>query len=609
MEVAANAITFAGVFLDVAAGFTSLLASAMIATRVANVTLIHKMVSECSRRYQDETLKPDNISKYGRFRSPIARWMYWELTALRERHHDKPPQKYTAIDIFTMEEMELRSSDVLGKTDQLGVSIDMLIMTGNVAMVATLGGIACFLASLILYAFSTHGFAVEVVGLSVASCFVGIGSFAFIRRISRSSQTPDLEDTYWTPKPEKIRRASLASTLIAFSQDGYRITYTRNRTFLQVQNAVWIAPGDKAISYAESSVPQLLGGPLESHVDAITSLAFSGDNRHILSGSEDRTVRVWDAKTGAQISRLKHNGKVTQAVFSLDGSCIVSACDDQTLHVWIMQPDQIREEYEEERKERKARKKRLEELTENDRSPGGRRRGGNHYHWEGGPVTSIAISHDNRYVFSVANGGLAVWHLGPEVTKLNDFMLVQAVRVAISPDGMLIASGCVDGTMRVWKGQGSLWEEIPGGWRKGDFPTEDGSLNALNAIAFSPASDRIVVGNGKGVLCVWEVERGKMVCHCSVPHLGCITSAAFSSDGCRVMSGSKGGTHVIWDAKTGKPLLTGEIKLQEGLHEGPSDIMGPPWMGEIKLQEGLQEGPRDIIPEATDLVPDEDSAW
>jgi WD40 repeat protein len=41
---------------------------------------------------------------------------------------------------------------------------------------------------------------------------------------------------------------------------------------------------------------------LRGHENGIASVAWSGDGRHIVSGSHDNTVRVWDADTGLCIA-------------------------------------------------------------------------------------------------------------------------------------------------------------------------------------------------------------------------------------------------------------------------------------------------------------------
>ncbi len=64
-------------------------------------------------------------------------------------------------------------------------------------------------------------------------------------------------------------------------------------------------------------------------------MAFSPDGRRILTGSLDRTVRIWDARTGLPITGLlAHRGEVLAMAFSPDGKTILTGCQDRTAQLW-----------------------------------------------------------------------------------------------------------------------------------------------------------------------------------------------------------------------------------------------------------------------------------
>lgn len=80
---------------------------------------------------------------------------------------------------------------------------------------------------------------------------------------------------------------------------------------------------------------------LQGHTYSVQACAYSPDGRHIVSGSFDRTLKVWDAETGRELRTLAgHTNEVQACAYSPDGRYIVSGSLDHTLKVWDAKTEQ-----------------------------------------------------------------------------------------------------------------------------------------------------------------------------------------------------------------------------------------------------------------------------
>ncbi|KAG9076716.1 hypothetical protein FRC06_009352 [Ceratobasidium sp. 370] len=111
---------------------------------------------------------------------------------------------------------------------------------------------------------------------------------------------------------------------VAFSSDGRRIVS---------------GSSDKTVRIWDAQTGAALLRPLRGHSNLVTFVAFSSDDRRIVSGSDDKTMRIWDAQAGAALlDPLRgHSDSVRSVAFSSNGRRIVSGSDDKTVRIWDAQ--------------------------------------------------------------------------------------------------------------------------------------------------------------------------------------------------------------------------------------------------------------------------------
>lgn len=106
---------------------------------------------------------------------------------------------------------------------------------------------------------------------------------------------------------------------VNFSRDGrHLITASDDKTV-----KLWSLPS------------QRFTATLSGHMNWVRSAEFSPDGRLAVSGGDDKTMRVWDV-TAKRCLRLydDHAGMVNTVKFHPDGTCIASAGTDNVIKVW-----------------------------------------------------------------------------------------------------------------------------------------------------------------------------------------------------------------------------------------------------------------------------------
>jgi len=129
-----------------------------------------------------------------------------------------------------------------------------------------------------------------------------------------------------------------------FSPDGRRcVSASEDKTAVVWElgdvTASNLHPGDEgAISSKSGSVINTLLG----HEDNVNTCRFSPDGRRIVTGSRDRTLKLWDAGDGVEIMTFEgHKASIAACGFLPDGQHVVSLSWDQSVHVWDTESGEI----------------------------------------------------------------------------------------------------------------------------------------------------------------------------------------------------------------------------------------------------------------------------
>ena len=74
---------------------------------------------------------------------------------------------------------------------------------------------------------------------------------------------------------------------------------------------------------------------LSGHTNEIWTVAISADSQTLVSGSGDKTIKVWNLATGREVRTLTgHTGTVRSIAISPDGQALVSGSQDSTIKIW-----------------------------------------------------------------------------------------------------------------------------------------------------------------------------------------------------------------------------------------------------------------------------------
>lgn len=250
-----------------------------------------------------------------------------------------------------------------------------------------------------------------------------------------------------------------------------------------------------------------LASTLRGHRGSIHSMALDVSGSRLLTGSADKTARIWDLRTGSTLAELVgHEELISDASFSPDGSLVMTASAfDQTVRIWRVDG--------------------FPPLVVS----------GHTARWIAGERPMLLVAR--------ADANAAIWDIKQEkIAALLKGHADWIYDIAVSPNGRYAVTTSRDKTARIWDIKKAQTVAI---LRGHDEPILHASI--------SPNGERVatfdVLGRGR----VWTLPDGVVQTHL-VGHTDRVEKAVWSRDGQYLATASRDQTARLWLANTGQAV-------------------------------------------------------
>jgi len=347
----------------------------------------------------------------------------------------------------------------------------------------------------------------------------------------------------WSPDGQRVVTDSTSNWVQLWDKDGNAIGEPWQGHTGPVKLVAWSPDGQQILTgdiYGTvrlwDSEGNIIGEPWRVDENGVDSVAWSPDGQQVVTGGINGTVRLWD-KEGNAIGEpwQGHEADVISVAWSPDGQWVVTGATDGILRLWDRDGNAIGEPWQ----------------------------------GHGWAVSSVAWSPNGRWVVSGSEDStVRLWDReGNTIGEPWKTGHGAVNSIAWSSDGQRIVTGGDDGIVRLWDGEGNA---IGGTWRGhensvnsamwtpeyimqrwgGDSNTIGerwrGRENLVLSVAWSPDGQRVVTGDGYGIVRLWDRE-GNVIGEWE-NLVKRVYVVAWSPDGQRIVSGND--TMVqLWDGE------------------------------------------------------------
>ncbi|WP_446342811.1 protein kinase domain-containing protein [Coleofasciculus sp. F4-SAH-05] len=269
---------------------------------------------------------------------------------------------------------------------------------------------------------------------------------------------------------------------------------------------------------------------LSGHTDEIRAIAISPDGKTLVSGSYDKTIKLWALRLGKPLHNVTgHSHRVTCVAISPNGQILASGSYDKTIKLWSLSTGKL-----------------LNTLVSRaDR------------------VRDIVFSPNGQILISSGDCEIKLWAVRTgKLLRILAGNSNSARHIAFNPDSHSCAVGSLNGTLELWNPHNGK-----------PLITFTNQSTSITCLEFSP--DGLILASGSSrAITLWNPQTGKLL-RTFAPESPGVAALAFSPDS-QVLASGSGALIELWDTQNGQRLtkLSGHTQPVRSLGFSPhGDIL------------------------------------